>query len=213
MRVLGRWALWSLLGLAVVVGILRAVAIRWWHVPNDDPYLEASIAPSLRGGDWVLLWRLTPPALGSLTICPEPKHPERLTIGRLIGEQRDHVVVENNKLTVNERLASTEGDCTDSVFTVEPPQGGKELELGCSMEVASAVSHMRGNAEANAEVQKLDVQLSTGEVALVSDNRRFPYDSRDFGPVVRDTCKETIFFRVFGEKGFFDTATRFTYIR
>jgi signal peptidase I len=213
MRILGRWALWTLLALAVLIGILRATAIRWWRVPSDDPYLEASVAPSLRGGDWVLLWRLTPPALGSLALCPEPKHPERMTVGRLIGERRDRVLVEGSKLTVNQRVAPTEGDCAEDVFTVVPPQGGAEVELSCSLEVASAVTHQRGNAPANAEVPKLEVQIGDGEVALVSDNRRYPYDSRDFGNVVRETCKETVFFRLIGPKGFFDTATRFTYIR
>jgi signal peptidase I len=110
-------------------------------------------------------------------------------------------------------LAPTEGDCVDEVFTVVPPQGGAEVELGCSLEVASAVTHQRGNAPENAEVPKLDVHIGEGEVALVSDNRRYPYDSRDFGNVVRETCKETVFFRVFGAKGFFDTATRFQYLR
>lgn len=213
MRVLGRWALWSLLALAVLIGILRATAIRWWQVPSDDPYLEASVAPTLRGGDWVLLWRLTAPALGTLALCPEPKHPERMTVGRLIGERRDRVVVEGSKLTVNERLAPLEGDCIENLFTVVPPQGGAEVELGCSLEVAAGVIHQRGNAPAIAEVPKLEVELGDGEVALVSDNRRFPYDSRDFGNVVRETCQETVFFRLVGAKGFFDTKTRFTYIR
>jgi hypothetical protein len=136
-----------------------------------------------------------------------------MTVGRLIGERRDRVVVEGSKLSVNQRLARTEGDCADSVFTVAPPQGGAEVELGCSLEVASAVTHQRGNAPAIAEVPKLEVEIGDGEVALVSDNRRFPYDSRDFGNVVRESCKETIFFRLIGAKGFFDTKTRFTYIR
>lgn len=213
MRALGRWALWSLVGLAVLVGILRATAIRSWRVPNNDPYLEASVAPTLRGGDLVLLWRLTPPALGALALCPEPKYPDRVTVGRLVGEVRNQVVVEGSKLTVGGRVAATEGDCTESVFTVEPPQGGAEVELSCTNEVVSAVTHQRGNVPQNAEVQKLEVEIGSGQVALVSDNRRYPYDSRDFGPVVRDTCKETVFFRVFGEKGFFDTTTRFQYIR
>ena len=143
MRVFGRWALWTVLALAVLIGILRATAIRWWRVPSDDPYLEASVAPTLRGGDWVLLWRFTPPALGTLALCPEPKHPERMTVGRLMGERRDRVVVEGSKLTVNERLAPLEGDCIENVFTVVPPQGGAEVEPGCSLEVASAVSPAR----------------------------------------------------------------------
>ena len=47
----------------------------------------------------------------------------------------------------------------------------------------------------------------------MSDNRRFPYDSRDFGVVDRSTCKETVFFRLIGREGFFHAPTRFTYIR
>jgi signal peptidase I len=213
MRSLGRWALWVLISFVVVVLVARATAIRWWRVPVGDPYLEASIAPSLRGGDLVLLWRMTPPALGSLVICPEPKHPERVTIGRLVGEERDRVVVEASRIVVNGRGFPTEGDCADSRFKVASPQNGAELELHCEIEVANGTLHERGNAEATADVHKLELTIGEGEAALVSDNRRFPYDSRDYGPVVRETCTETIFFRLFGAKGFFDAATRFKYIR
>jgi hypothetical protein len=49
MRSLGRWALWVMISCVVVVLVARATAIRWWRVPAGDPYLEASIAPTLRG--------------------------------------------------------------------------------------------------------------------------------------------------------------------
>jgi hypothetical protein len=47
---------------------------------------------------------------------------------------------------------------------------------------------------------------------LVSDNRLFPFDSRDYGPVERSTCAETVLFRLVGRDGFFDVGRRFTYI-
>lgn len=213
MRVVGRWALWALISVVVVIAVFRAIAVRWWRVPKDDPYLEASIAPTLRGGDLVLLWRLTPPGLGSLVLCPEPKHPERMTIGRMIGEERQNVVVESSRILVNERAFGTEGDCANSRFKVASPQNGSELEQTCTIEAANGVLHQRGNAESTADVNKLDLTIGEGQVALVSDNRRFPYDSRDYGPVVRETCTETVFFRLVGAKGFFDSATRFQYIR
>jgi hypothetical protein len=213
MRSLGRWALWVLISCVVVVLVARATAIRWWRVPEGDPYLEASIAPTLRGGDLVLLWRLTPPALGALVICPEPKHPERLTIGRLVGEERDRVLVEASRVVVDGRAFPTEGDCADSRFKVAAPQNGSEMELHCEIEAAHGTLHERGDAEATADVNKLELTIGEGEAALVSDNRRFPYDSRDYGAVVRETCTETIFFRLVGAKGFFDAATRFKYIR
>jgi len=212
MRVLGRWALWSLIGFVFLIGVLRATAIRWWKVPDDDPFLEASVAPSLNGGDWVLLWRLTEPTLGSLVICPEPKHADRWVVGRMIGEERDKVSVEGSRIMVGEKAFHTEGDCAKPRFKVDPPQGGNEIEQRCSLEAAHGTIHMRGEAEATAEVPPFEAEVDDGEVLLVSDNRRFPYDSRDFGPVDRATCKEMVFFRLIG-RGFFDEATRFEYIR
>ena len=213
MRVLGRWALWSLIGLLFLAGVLRLTAIRWWHVPADDPFLEASIAPTMNGGDWVLLWRLTEPTLGSLVLCPEPKHADRMVIGRMVGDDRDKVTVEGSRIVVNEKPFRSEGDCGKPRFKVDPPQGGNEIEHRCSLEAAHGTIHMRGEAEATADVPTYEAELEAGEVLLVSDNRRFPYDSRDFGVVDRATCKETVFFRLFSDKGFFDEATRFAYVR
>jgi signal peptidase I len=213
MRALTRWAMWSLISLGVLIGILRATAIRWWRVPRNDPYLEASLEPSLRGGDLVLLWRLTPPALGSLALCPEPKHSDRVVVGRLVGEERNTVRVDGTHVYVNEKIFPTEGSCTNDHFKVKPPQGGSELELSCSMEVASGLTHPRGDAGATADIPAFEVTLKTGEVAIVSDNRRFPYDSRDYGPVERATCTDTVFFRLIGPGGFFDASRRFQYVR
>jgi signal peptidase I len=213
MSALRRWLLWSLVSLGVIIVFLRATAIRWWKVPEGDPYLDASIAPSLSGGDWVLLWRLTPPALGALVLCPEPKHPERIVIGRMLGEERNRVKVDGTRVYVNERVQASEGDCADDRFKVTPPGGGAEVEVRCSMEVASGLIHPRGEAEATADLPAYEVELRPGEVALVSDNRRYPYDSRDYGPVERSTCTDTVFFRVIGPGGFFDASRRFQYVR
>ncbi len=212
MRALGRWTLWSLIALGVILAFLRMTAIRWWKVPVGDPYLEASIAPSLRGGDWVLLWRFTRPALGALVLCPEPKHPERVVVGRMLGEERNELKVDGTHVFVNGRIQPKERDCVIDRFKVTPPSGG-EVELRCSMEEASGVLHARGEAEATAELPAYEVRLNPGEVVLVSDNRRFPYDSRDYGPVERATCTDTVFFRLIGAGGFFDASRRFQYVR
>jgi hypothetical protein len=212
MRGLGRWLLWSVIGFLVILGLLRATAIRWWRVPLGDPYLEASVAPSLKGGDLILLWRFTPPAPGMLALCPEPKHADRVVIGRMIGEERDTVSIEGTRVSVNEKVLASEGACADDHFKLTTPQGN-EVEQRCSLEVASGVIHPRGEAEATAELPRVEFELKPGEVVLVSDNRRFPYDSRDYGPVVRSTCTETVFFRLVGADGFFDTSRRFQFVR
>jgi signal peptidase I len=213
MGALRRWLLWTLISTGVICVFLRVTAIRWWKVPEGDPYLEASIAPSLAAGDWVLLWRMTPPALGALVLCPEPKHPERFVVGRMLGEERNRVKVDGTRVYVNEKLQPSEGNCADDHFKVTPPAGGAEVEVRCSMEVASGIIHPRGEAEATAELPLYEVELHSGEVALVSDNRRYPYDSRDYGPVERTTCTDTVFFRIIGPGGFFDASRRFQYVR
>ena len=76
---------WTLIIGGAIVGIARLTVIRWWRVPVGDPYLEASLAPTLRGGDLVILWRGTAPIEGNLVLCPEPKGGGRYTIGRILA--------------------------------------------------------------------------------------------------------------------------------
>src|SRR5215216_6068952 len=101
MRKMFRFLFWLALVVGIFVGVLRLTAIRWWRVPHDDQYLTASISPSIWPGDLLLLWRLTRPGFGDLVVCPEPGHPERVVVGRLVGEERDVVQVEGSTITVN----------------------------------------------------------------------------------------------------------------
>ncbi len=121
--------------------------------------------------------------------------------------------IDGTHVYVNEKVQATEGSCADEHFKVIPPGGGAEVEQRCSMEVASGVAHPRGEAEGHGRSSGLRGGLKRDEVVLVSDNRRFPYDSRDYGPLVRDSCTDTIFFRLLGVEGFFDASRRFQYVR
>jgi signal peptidase I len=208
-----RVVLWTLAVLAVIVGLSRAVALRWWRIPVDDPYLAASVTPSLRGGDRVLLWRLTQPSFGDLVLCPEPEHPERVVVGRIVGEADDKVTITGTSMTVNGKHIVTESNCTQGKFTVNDPQTGIEHEQHCEMEVVGSRTHMRGDADGKVAPLPVESVVPEGQVYLVSDNRQFPYDSRDYGPVDRHLCKETVVFRIWGLEGFGDHETRFTFIR
>src|SRR5262245_34209150 len=99
--------IWIMVGLALVVGLARVVAIRWWRVPSDDPELAASIEPTLHGGDLVILWRLTEPDVGDLVLCPEPERADgeggRIVIGRIIAETGDQVEVKDGAIFINDK--------------------------------------------------------------------------------------------------------------
>lgn len=216
MRKMFRFLFWAALVVGAFIGVLRLTAIRWWRVPSNDKYLSASISPSVRGGDLILMWRLTKPGFGDLVLCPEPGHPERVVIGRLVGEGGDKLEVTGAAITINGKRLSTEGRCARSPFKESSPDTGSEVEQGCSLEEVGGGVHERGDIPSSDVSAPHDAKIEEvpqGQVWLVSDNRLFPYDSRDYGPVERATCKETVFFRLVGSGGFFDKSTRNQYIR
>ena len=213
MRSVWRFLLWSTITAAVIVGALRFVALRWWRLPINDPWLEASVEPSLRGGDLVVLWRATPPHYGDLVLCPEPSAPERVVVGRILGEAGDSIVIEGSSVSVNGHSISTERACNPPRVSVKHPGNGQPVEQSCQMEKSGGVLHPRASSEGQSITPaRVSTTVPEGRVFLVSDNRLFPFDSRDFGPVERSSCRETVIFRLVGQDGFFDVERRFTYI-
>src|SRR4051794_6606522 len=207
-----RYLGWALFIAGTVIGLARLTVIRWWRVPLGDPYLEASLAPTLRGGDWVILWRGTPPIEGNLVLCPEPKAAGRFVIARILGEGGDHVNVGGGGVLVNNRKFETEGGCEP--FKVSDPGTGQEAQQGCRVELVGSRKHPRGEVlPALPPPGDAEVDVPGQQVFLVSDNRQFPWDSREFGPVERATCAETVVFRLVSKDGFFDVPNRLTLIR
>lgn len=213
MRALLRLIVWTLVILGLAIGLARATAIRWWRVPTDDPWLSASVGPTLQPGDWVLLWRLTRPSDGDLVQCPEPKAPERIVIGRILGSGNDELTFGEGNIVINGKALRTERSC--DAFEVLHPRTGATVRQGCSVEDMGGRLFMRGSdvASGNATQTPLKVVVNPGDFYLVSDNRQFPFDSRDFGPVAASSCRETIVFRLWGRNGYFDQQRRFDLIR
>ncbi|MET0790192.1 MAG: signal peptidase I [Polyangiaceae bacterium] len=207
-----RFVVWTLIIGGALAGLLRLTVLRWWQVPLGDPYLEASLAPTLRGGDWILLWRGTAPIEGALVLCPDPKAAQRQVIGRIVGESSDHVQIVGDGVIVNRRPFENEGDC--DAFSVRDPGTGQTVEQSCRREVVGSRTHLRGGGRGElTPPSNSELDVPGGQVFLLSDNRQFPWDSREFGTVARETCTETIVFRVISKDGFFDVANRFMLIR
>ncbi|MEO8904649.1 MAG: signal peptidase I [Polyangiaceae bacterium] len=201
-----RYLAWASVIIGVVVGLLRFTVLRWWQVPSGDPYLDASIAPTLHGGDWVVSWRGSAPKAGDLTMCLEPKT-TRAVIGRIVGVQGERIKMERDALFVNDKSADNSGSC-DS-FSARDPATGLEVKQPCSQELVGDKTHLLGMLGAGATAPATaDVQVAPAQAFLASDNRRFPWDSRDFGLVDRATCTETIVFRLVSKNGFFDVPNR-----
>lgn len=213
MEKLLRFLVWLAIVLGAVVGILRATALRWWQVPANDPELSASLAPSLRGGDWVVLWRLTKPGVGSLVVCPDPDDPSAVVMGRVVANQGQTVSLLGSETKIDGATPHVEFNCSELKLTVINPDTLKPVELSCDMEEIGGRLHERAHGKPESTPRQFDKSVGPGQLFLLSDNRVHPFDSRHFGTVPADSCRESVVFRLMSDQGFFDVANRLDYIR
>lgn len=209
-----RATFWLLLLGGLLVGLLRLTCLRWWQVPEDDPTLTTSLEPSLSPGDWVLLWRLTPPGFGDLVLCPDPSEPGQIVVARIVGEGGDELTIgEDGSIVVNNVRAVSQARCKQGTFEVPNPRTGDPVELHCDMEVLGGVQHKRGQRRAaGLKPMPVNTKIQPGELYLVSDNRYYPFDSRDYGTLPQEACRERVFFRLVSRLGFGDVDSRLTLI-
>lgn len=210
-----RGALWILFILGLVVGLARVTALRWWQVPADDADLVASLAPTLGAGDWIILWRLTPPGFGDLVSCPDPEEPGAVFIARIAGEGGDTVTIEENgNLELNGVRMRSERACKSPTVVVENPRSGDEVELRCDIETLGGVHHKRVlMPPGGLRPMPIERKVEPGHLFLVSDNRYYPFDSRDFGVLPRESCSEAVIFRLVSRLGFSHVESRLSWIQ
>jgi signal peptidase I len=210
-----RNVLWLLALAGFVIGVLRLTALRWWQVPEDDIDLVASVAPTLGPGDWVILWRLTPPGFGDLVLCPDPENAGEVVVGRIVGEGGDTLSIsEDGDLEVNNVRMRSERSCKRDRFVVENPRSGEPMELRCDIETLGGVHHQRAMMPTTGlRPMPVKVEVEAGDLFLVSDNRYHPFDSRDFGAVPKASCSEAVVFRLVSRLGFTHVDSRLSWIQ
>lgn len=204
--------LWTIGVLVVVAILLRATLFKVWAVP-DDPVLAASVGPTLAGGDTVLIMFRGAPGFGDLVRCADPENPERYTIGRIAGVERDIVELEGHRLLVNGKRYDNQSACPKPKFKVEHPTSGASVELNCDVVEMGGGWHYRGyNPKPFNAYEKTRVEVGEGMVFLLSDDREFHDDSRDYGVLPLTSCTDRIVFRFWGKEAWSDSSRRFTFI-
>jgi signal peptidase I len=204
-----------MLVVGVLIGSARLTCLRWWRVPENDADLAASVAPTLGPGDWVVLWRLTPPGFGDLVLCPDPEEVGEVVVGRIAAEGGDTLSISaDGSLTVNNERMRSEHACKDARVYVEHPRSGEPTEMRCDVETLGGVHHRRARAPSSPiKPPPLKTEVERGHLFLVSDNRTYPFDSRDFGALPNASCSETVIFRLVSRLGFSDARSRLSWIQ
>lgn len=193
MRSLGRGLFWIAAIFGAIGLLLHLFVFDAWLVPAGDPVFAVSIEPTLRPGDRILVQRGSVPHTGQLARCTLSNG--ALVVGRVVGKRGDTVEVRDERAFVNGQAIASRHACP--VVTLPHPVTGREITLACAVEDNGAWTYSVLRAAQLPEANRT-AKVPPGMVYLLSDNRHFHQDSRDFGPVEEERC-EHIVYRLWGE--------------
>jgi signal peptidase I len=203
-----KFLFWVAGTISVIVLILRLTILNVWTIP-DDLVLDSSMRPTLASGDLVVMLTVGQRGFGELVRCTDPEDAQRFVVGRIVGLAGDTVQITNPVVTVNGTKYDRSDGCNN--VTVPHPRTGSPVQVGCSRVEMAGGWHFRANGPS---VESPSThKVGEGLLYLLSDDRGFHDDSRDFGAIPVESCKNLIVFRLWGKAGSDDVASRFTYIR
>jgi signal peptidase I len=210
MGTLFRLFLWALAVLAVICGALYLFVFDVWRVPSDDPQLTASILPTLAPGDVMLVMRKPGIGRGELVRCGDPQAPGRFVVARAMGEGGDHVAIEGESVSIDGHHAPTARACEQGRVDVLDPNTNQDEVLTCTVEDYGEMPHptLRGTERIEPPTR---ITVEKGRWFLVSDDRHFHLDSRDYGQLDEAACQHVVF-RLVGAGGLFDATRRLTVV-
>jgi signal peptidase I len=208
-----RFVTWTVAVCAIVGALLRLVLFEPWTLPEGDAWLGASVAPTLAAGDTVLVLTRGTPEFSDLVRCRDPEDPNRWVVGRIVGLGGDTVSLTGGILQVNNRRYDSMDACDKRTIVVKHPASGQNIELDCGRADTGGGWHFRATSKTPNPRDDVKKEVGPGRVFVLSDNRLMHDDSRDFGTLPIESCKDRIVFRLWSSKGFADSANRFNVIR
>jgi signal peptidase I len=123
------------------------------------------------------------------------------------------VETDGRELSVNGKRYLGEMVCAKDKVQVPHPSSGSLVNVWCDIVSIAGHPHFRGTGEKGSITSPTKHTVGEGMLFLLSDDRTYHYDSRDFGTVPASSCSGPIVFRLWGKDGWKDEARRMTYVQ
>jgi signal peptidase I len=178
--------------LLVIVAILLIIAgvLRWLYVDVVTVSHDA-MAPTVFGGDRVLVWRTTEFDHGDILLCRHPRRDGAWVMGRAVGRPGMSIRMERQQLVINNQTVSRD---FQGSFMFEDQLSHAQVEFNWGVEILGEVEHYFME-RADRQVSMRPVERVSG-FFLLGDNRSYQNeDSRTFGPVPHVNCVGRVFMR------------------
>jgi signal peptidase I len=205
MEGLVRVLVWISVIFAAACALLYFTVFDVFTVPTDDPAMLASTAPNVAGGDQLLTLRHGEVHVGNLVRCTDPQEPRRFVIGRLEGIGGETLEITNERVALDGRSLTIARGC-GRTETVTKGGTNEQLTFVCSVEDLSSEHEVLFYPDSS-EGTTAKTKISSGKGFLVSDNRYWHLDSRDYGEVPLESCQHIVF-RLWSAAGWFDAHHR-----
>jgi signal peptidase I len=153
---------WSLVILAVVA-LVGALPVAVWHRFEGVWIPSTSMAPTLLVGDYVLVDKAPHwPARGDLVVFADPTAPGELLVKRIVGLGGEEITVQGHEVYIN---------CEPQREACRP--------------MAEPYADFSDEVRATRDVER--VEIPSGTVFVMADNRNAGEDSRHWGAVPHGT--------------------------
>lgn len=174
---------------AVIVGIVGAV-LRWQYMDlvtvNND-----AMAPTVFGGDQILVWRGTDFDHGDIVLCRHPRQQGSWILSRVIGRPGMSIDMHRGQLAINGQRVNRD---YQGEVTFEDQHSHAPAAFRWGFEELGEVDHLFME-RADRQVQLRSVER-IGGFYLLNDNRTWVGDdSRLLGPISNVNCVGWAFMR------------------
>ena len=133
-------------------------------------------------------------------------------VGRILAEEHGTIELQGSAVQLNGKHLGFDHRCSPATMSVPHPLTGKPVVLNCEFEQVSRTEFPRLRADNNEGSPVMHAEVAPGHVYLVSDDRYFHDDSRDFGSLPAASCNERVILRLWSARGWFDADRRLSAI-